>query len=249
MPVESLKTKAVVIKSRACGENDRILTLLSPTVGKLFVVAKGARSLKHKSRACTQLFSYGSFVLKKIKDDLYSLVSGETESSFSKISENIVSLSYASYFCNLCEFFITTDTPAQNELRLFLNSLYILAEKPHAASYVKLVFELRLSALCGFMPDFSEKCHCGAKAAFFSYVDGETRCNLHKNGDGTYISSAECKLAKFLLTSSLKDALLADISPDNYIVLGKISEAFLIFQLGFVPKSLSYLRKIVKNGL
>lgn len=249
MSVESLKTKAVVIKSRTSGENDRMLTLLSPTVGKLFVVAKGTRSLKHKSRACTQLLSYGSYVLKKIKDDLYSLVSGETEASFSEISESIDSLSYAAYFCNLCECFVTTNTPAQNELRLFLNSLYMLTKKPSAAPYIKLVFELRLSALCGFMPDFSEKCHCGAEAMFFSYVDGETCCNLHKNGDGAYISPAECKIAKFLLTASLKDALLTDISPDNRIALEKISEAFLIFQLGFVPKSLSYLRKIVKNGL
>ena len=45
MAENTVKINAIVAKSVQSGENDRTLTLLSPEMGKLTVVAKGVRSL------------------------------------------------------------------------------------------------------------------------------------------------------------------------------------------------------------
>lgn len=47
----SFSTQAIVLKRRAIGETDRLLTLLTQSRGKLVVLAKGARRLNSSNRA------------------------------------------------------------------------------------------------------------------------------------------------------------------------------------------------------
>lgn len=249
MAGETIKTKAIVIKSRPHGENDRMLTLVSADMGRIFVSAKGVRSLKHKSRASAQFLSYGEFVLKKIKDGLYSLVSGEVTESFSEICKSVELLSYASYFCSLCESCIMQLSPANEETRLLLNCLYMLSKRQDDAPYIKAVFELRLASCCGFMPDFSENCSCGNAASYFSLSDGISKCALHKTSDCISISPAAAKICNFIVSASLRDALFALFPSSEILSAARVSEDFLCFQLGFHPKSLSYLHNIVKKTL
>ena len=44
------KLNAIVVSAAQSGENDKLLTLLSPEEGKLTVIAKGVRSLMHQRR-------------------------------------------------------------------------------------------------------------------------------------------------------------------------------------------------------
>ena len=93
MSTDTVKIKALVIRSNQSGENDRILTLLSNELGRISVVAKGARSLRHKSQGAISPLCYSNFILKPIKDNLYSLTSAELIEGFRAISENIELLS------------------------------------------------------------------------------------------------------------------------------------------------------------
>ena len=86
MSESTVKINAIVVRAKDSGENDRLLTLLSPEMGKLSVSAKGVKSLKHKSRSACMPLAYSSFVLKKIKDGLYSLSSADLIESFSSLS-------------------------------------------------------------------------------------------------------------------------------------------------------------------
>ena len=45
--MDQIKTKAIVLRSTAFGDHDKMLTLLGETTGKISVVAKGGKSLKH----------------------------------------------------------------------------------------------------------------------------------------------------------------------------------------------------------
>lgn len=51
MMSRSFSTQAIVLKRRAMGETDRLLTLLTQNRGKLVVLAKGARRLTSSNRA------------------------------------------------------------------------------------------------------------------------------------------------------------------------------------------------------
>lgn len=245
MSESTVKINAIVVRAKETGENDRLLTLLSPEMGRLTVTAKGVKSLKHKSRSACMPLSYSSFVLKKIKDGLYSLSSADLIENFSSLSKDVELLSYGAYFADLARLCVQSGTCAHEEVRLLLNTLYVLTKRNDAAPLIKAVFELKLMELCGIMPEFGEECPCGNPARFFCPSEGEVRCSEHKTPDAIPISPNEINLALYITNSSLKDALFAACNMDTAASLSRITEPFLLYHLGTLPNSLQYLRKIV----
>lgn len=245
MSENTIKINAIVVRAKESGENDRLLTLLSPEAGKLTVTAKGVRSLKHKSRSACMPLSYSSFVLKKIKDGLYSLTSADVIESFAPLSKDVELLSYGAYFADLARLCVQSAVPAEEEVRLLLNTLYVLTKRSDAAPLIKAVFELKLMELCGIMPEFGEECPCSSPATFFCPSEGEVRCSEHKTGDAIPVSKNELSLALYITNSTLKDALFASCNMDIASSLSRITEPFLSYHLGSLPNSLRYLRKIV----
>ena len=57
----SYTADGLVLRVKTTGENDKLLTLLTPLQGKITVLVKGGRSLKSGSLSATQLFSYGNY--------------------------------------------------------------------------------------------------------------------------------------------------------------------------------------------
>lgn len=247
MSGESIKTKAIVCRSTNTGENDKMLTLLSGELGKISVIAKGVRSLKHKSRGASGVLCYSDFVLKKIKDGLYSLVSAELIEGFRPLSERIELLSAGNYFANLSESCIMQGTAAADEVSLLLNALYMLGRRPESIWLIKAVFEIKLCELLGIMPEFSENCPCNEKATHFCVSDGEMRCDAHKDGDCVFISAGPLALACYIAKNSLRDSFFAVCNEGDAQKLSAVTEPFLQFHLGKLPNSLEYFYSILKN--
>ncbi len=245
MSENTIKTDAIVVRASQSGENDRMLTLLSPTDGKLTVIAKGIRSLKHQSKGACAPLCYSSFVLKKIKDGFYSLISADLNESFRDLSADVELLSYGAYFAALCEMCVQCGTQAQEEVRLLLNTLYVMCRRKDSAPLLKAVFELKLMDLCGIVPEFSSECPCGEKGCFFCVSEGEVRCTEHKTPDALPIHDAQIRLAQYITESSLKDALYCTYDAEVCRSLSGITEPFLRYHLGNLPKSLDYLHQIL----
>ncbi len=55
MSRQALNTRALVLKRVSTGEADRVVTLLTEELGKITVIAKGARNLKSSKRAVLEL--------------------------------------------------------------------------------------------------------------------------------------------------------------------------------------------------
>lgn len=247
MQGESIKTKAIVVRSSQSGENNRVLTLLSPDLGKLTVIAKGVRSLRHKSMGSVQFLCYSEFVIKKIKDGLYSLVSAELIDGFFPISESVELLSYASYFASLCEMCVQPFSDSSEEVRLLLNTLHVMIKRKDHPELMKAVFEIKLCELCGIMPFFDGFCQCGEVSAYFNVEDGEMCCSAHKSASSIALAQDAVLLAQYISSSSLKDALFANCENDRAYPLRRVLEPFIAYHLGNLPKSLDYLHKISKK--
>lgn len=247
MAENTLKIDAIVVQAAQSGENDRLLTLLSPEKGKISVIAKGIRSLKHQSRNACAPLCYSSFVLKKVKDGFYSLVSAELNESFRTLSEDVVLLSYGAYFADLTRMCVQSGVEASEEVRLLLNTLYVLCKRQKHSALIKAVFEFKIMQLCGIVPEFSTLCPCGGCGTYFCVSDGEIRCNEHKGPDSLPINAAQIKICTYILESSLKDALFCEYDERVSASLSTLTEAFLAYHLGNLPKSLDYLHSIVKK--
>ena len=247
MSDETTKLNAIVVKAAKSGENDKMLTLLSQEEGKVTVLAKGVMSLKHKSKSACAPLCYSSFVLKKVKDGFYTLISAEFIESFRTLSEDVVLLSYGAYFSSLAGMCVQSGVPASEEVRLLLNTLYVLCKRPDEGSLIKAVFEFKIMELCGIVPEFEYECPCGDDGTFFCISDGEVRCTAHKTEDSIPIQKAQIQLAKYITESSLKDALFAVCAKEVSVSLSLVTEPFLQYHLGDLPNSLDYLHAIIKN--
>lgn len=247
MSDETIKLNAIVIKAVKSGENDKMLTLLSQEEGKVTVLTKGLMSLKHKSKSACAPLCYSSFVLKKVKDGFYTLISAELAESFRPLSEDVVLLSYGAYFASLTGMCVQSGVPANEEVRLLLNTLYVLCKRPDEAPLVKAVFEFKIMELCGIVPEFEYECPCGAAGTFFCVSEGEVRCGEHKTEDSIPMQKAQIQLAKYITESSLKDALFAVCDKEVSSSLSAVTEPFLRYHLGNLPNSLDYLHSIIKN--
>jgi len=247
MSENTVKLNAIVVKATQSGENDKLLTLLSPEEGKLTVIAKGVKSLKHQSRNACAPLCYSSFVLKKLKDGFYSLVSAELNESFRTLSEDVVLLSYGAYFASLTEMCVQPGIGADEEVRLLLNTLFVLCKRTDSAPLIKAVFELKLMELIGIVPEFSPECPCGICAVCFSVSEGETRCPEHKTEDSVSINQLQLKLAMYITESTLKDALFCEYDMKVSSSLSSLTEPFLRYHLGNLPKTLDYLHEIVEK--
>ena len=247
MSDDTIKLNAIVIKATKSGENDKMLTLLSQEEGKVTVLAKGLMSLKHKSKSACALLCYSSFVLKKVKDGFYTLISAELNESFRPLSEDVVLLSYGAYFASLAEMCVQSGVSADEEVRLLLNTLYVLCKRPDDAPLIKAVFEFKIMELCGIVPEFEYECPCCNEGFFFSVSEGEVRCSEHKTPEAVSIHKAQIQLAKYITESTLKDALFCKCDKAVSSALSSVTEPFLRYHLGNLPNSLDYLHSIIEK--
>lgn len=244
MQGQMIKTKALVVRASNSGDNDRMLTAISPELGKISISAKGVKSLKNPNNFAANVLCYSDFVLKEGKE-VYSLSSAECIESFYKLRDSVEGVAYAAYFIALLESFVQKGVSAADELRLALNTLHVLMNRPADGAVLKPVYELRLCEILGVAPYISEECGCGNKAAYLDIAQGETCCAEHKTDSCVSISRDEMAVMEYILTSDLKEALFFNSPKPIIMRLWKISEKYMEFHLGKLPKQLEYLKSII----
>lgn len=160
MAGERTVVKGIVLRGTDSKESDRILTVLTAEMGKISVVAKGARSRRSKVSAATQLLTYSELTLSESHGWQY-LTEGSTIELFDGVRADIELLSLASYFAEIVEWVASDDSESALLLPHLLNALYALGTLHRPQALVKAAFELKLMALIGFEPLFDGCAACG----------------------------------------------------------------------------------------
>lgn len=166
----SYTTDGLVLRVRATGENDKLLTLLTPEEGRITVTVKGGRSLKSGSLPATQLFAYGNYEIND-RNGFKWLHGASSQTQFIGLSKSVEKVALASYFSSVAEELSGENEPAEDILRLILNSFYALENDKKPMSQIKGTFELRAAALSGFMPDVTVCRSCHSPQAELFYLD------------------------------------------------------------------------------
>ncbi len=161
---------ALVIRECDYGENDKLLTLLTAEMGKLTVCAKGAKSLRNKDMACSQLLCYSEFTVKE-KSGFYTLSEASLIEQFFGLRASLERNAAAAYIADVAGEICVENNDEGEMLSLTLNSLYMLSETDKNADIVKAVFELRCAAISGFCPELSGCSICGCEGDKPLYLD------------------------------------------------------------------------------
>lgn len=148
----TIKTKGIIIAENNMNDYDKMLTMLTPGMGKISCAAKGARRTKSLLLGGTQFLCFADYVLYK-SGDIYTINSCESIEIFYNIRTDLDKLKYAVHITK-----IITEVTQENQnsykiLQLFLNTLYVISEKNMNLDLVLAIFKLKLLSIIGFMPN------------------------------------------------------------------------------------------------
>ncbi|ASC71098.1 DNA repair protein RecO [Halomicronema hongdechloris C2206] len=152
------KATGINLKSMPMGETDRLVTILSPQVGVIRVVAPGSR--KHHSRlgGRSGLFVINELLVVKGRR-LDKLTQAETVRSFPGLSQHLGKLTASQYLAELVLFQALSNQPQEDLFYLLVEHLERLETATSAtvlASLVQGIFHLL--AIAGVAPEVQHCC-------------------------------------------------------------------------------------------
>lgn len=154
------KTKGLILREQNIGERDKLVWVLTDSHGILRAFVRGAKNIKSPKCAGTGLLSYSALTIFEGKDS-YVIDEAFAEEQFIGLHKDVVKMSLGQYFCELCVTLCPKGQEASEQLRLALNSLYMLSNNKRPAIQIKVCFEMRLISMAGYMPDLVMCSYCG----------------------------------------------------------------------------------------
>lgn len=154
------KADAIVLRSRDCGEGNRILVLYAREYGKLRVMAHGVAKPSSRKRGAVQLFSRTQFLIHRGRE-LDTVSQCEVVEMFPALREDLGSISRASYMAELVDAFTPEEEPNVPLFLLLLTTLRLLAVKD--PELLTRAFEIRAIGLLGYSPVLDNCTVCGTK--------------------------------------------------------------------------------------
>ncbi len=252
--------EGLVISRRDIGESSCFLDVLTDEMGLLEVSARGVKKVSAKNHAAYSIFSYCTFCVNKTKNN-YTLNSVEPKYLFHGLSNDICAFSLANYFCDVMKYCASSEEQQPNLLRLMLISLYRLeGYASHGEEYIilnklKSVFELRLMAQIGFMPELRVCGFCGRgldeNLRFYPILGlvGCNDCNVKNNNDSIGISSSVFKAMRHIVYSDIEKIFSFSLNKENFIKLQNVCEMYLLNQVGRSFKTLDYYKNMYYKGM
>ena len=157
----SYKTQALVLRSRPLREADRLIIVLTPSMGKLPVTVRGARRIT--SRLGGHLDTFNLVHLTLALGHRIDVVTGaESMESFGALKADLDRVAVALYLMELADALLPNALPHPGAYTLLLNALRALDQGESLDGVARYV-ELRLLEDSGYMPELGSCQVCGAE--------------------------------------------------------------------------------------
>jgi len=202
------KTTGLILRKRRLTESSLIIHWLTPDLGRLATVAKGALRPKSTFRGRLDLFYEADFSFNRShRSDLHTLTEVKTREIHSSLRVDLGYLQQACYCAELVEQTTETDTPLPEIFELTRSLLEHLPRQGPTPQTV-FAFEMKLLSSLGLQPDPAENA-----------LSAGTRCLLEVLGKGAWETIGRLR-----------------ISGPQVNELSRFLERFMIFHLGRVPR-------------
>ena len=225
-----IKTKGIIILESNMGDYDKMVTVLTPDIGRIGCAAKGARKLKSSLMSGTQFLSFSDFVIYNSPTS-YNINSCETIELFYNIRKDINKLNYASFISRIIYDVTDENQYTYNILQLFLNTLYMISETDKSLDFILSVFELRLMKYLGMSPQLGKCTSCGNSdnISYFSIKNSGYECiNCGKiDKSAIQINSDTFNAIKYILSAPAKKVFSFNISEESQKELTLISSLYI----------------------
>ena len=247
-----INTNGIIIKEQVISENDRLLTILTRESGVIRAFSKGSKSIKSKNFAAVGLFCYSDFTIFKGRDK-YIINEASLKECFFKLRQDIEKLALAQYFCELLVNLVQENVHSEQILRLSLNAFYYLSNDLLEKELIKSVFEMRLLAMSGYMPNLISCSKCGVYQKgkmYFSKEAGILICeSCLKQQDPSLIELTNSALAalRHSIYADFSKMFSFDVSGESRKILSVTTESYLLNCINKNLKTLDFYKEIMIN--
>lgn len=242
-----ITTDGLVIKETNIRDNDRLITVITRDIGVINAFVRGAKNIKSRRSPATSLLAFSNFNLE-CKGDTYTVTEASVNKIFFTAGSDIVVLSIAQYFCELCNILRPVEGEAEEFLRLILNSLHFLTENKRSPELIKAITELRVAVIAGYAPNLIACDGCGKfedAVMYFKFDDGTLYCSNCRKENCVSVTLTVLQAMRHIVYSKFDSLYSFEIPEADAKQLSKLCEKYITYQTEHKFTTLEFLRGII----
>jgi DNA repair protein RecO (recombination protein O) len=245
---KSITTEALVLAATDVGEEDRILTFLTPGSGLLKAAATSARNLKKGRAAPLDLFVHTLLTINipGKEGKLKRISSAETIDPFLGIRADYERLCAASYMGQMTGHCVQEDDPSRGTWELLLYCLRRL-DSGTAPFTVILPFEVIHLREMGILPDLERCLKCHETVSGEAHLDTRGGGIVHRQCTTMeyvgVLSGGDLAVLRYCAQRKLSAISKLLIKEEDALRVFNLLHPFSVHHLGYEAKALKMLKK------
>ena len=240
-----------MLRSMDLGEADRVLTVLTPRLGKLRVIAKGVRRPRSRIGGALEPFSDVQLVLA-VGRTFDVVTSSALEDAHLGLRNDLLSTAAAWYVVELADRFCEGGADSHEAFRLLAQALAALDAPPGEVTreIVTRWYELHLLEAMGFRPELTACIECGdaiePSGNAFSPATGGVLCPrcAHATNGARPVGTDALKVMRHLQRSPLVGVLRLRLVPGVHREVERLLHAAVSAVLERELRSRDFLQEV-----
>jgi DNA repair protein RecO (recombination protein O) len=241
--VERFAEEALVLSTLDYGDADRLVTVLTPTRGKLTAFAAGARKSKRRFAGALEPFTLVMAQLVERRGDTFRLDSVDIQRGFYAIRQDLPRIARAMYVVELARELVRDREPHPE---LYASVLaYLEALEANKAGPTSLIaFELEMLAHAGFMPRFDSCAVCGGALGDHPRFDPHHGGGVCSNCRDRAVGSLPVSASVLLALRGLQEGGRTPMPPEMRQRARELLNVFIAHQIGRKLKSVDFMVQV-----
>ncbi|MBD0379117.1 DNA repair protein RecO [Paenibacillus sedimenti] len=244
--------QGIVLRSMDYGEGNKIISLFTPELGKVSIMARGAKKMKSRHAAVTQLFTYGDFVFFKQSGQMGTLNSAEIIEAHHALREDLYMSAYASYLVELTDKMLGDEEGSSYLFEQVKAGLAAIEEGKDMQIVVHL-YEMKMFDLAGYLPVTDACVSCGAESPItaFSPAMGGILCARcrHKDPVAIPIGEGALKLLKLFPRMDMRRLGTIKVKEETKAQLKQCLRAYMDVHVGIQWKARGFIEQMEKYNI
>ena len=242
------RTEAIVLRRSDFGEADRLLTVMTPYLGKLRLLAKGVRRTRSRKAGHLETFTRTQLLVARGRN-LDIITQAQTLEPYLALRQDLWRMSHAYYAGELIDRFSEEDAENEAVYRLFADALGWICASPNLPLTLRFL-ELQVLNLVGYRPQLFNCLHCNAALEpvinYFSPAEGGAlcpRCGGSAQG-ARPIGLGALKVLRYLQTREYCACEGLQLQPGTQDEVEKALQDYLLYILERQFKSVEFLDRL-----
>lgn len=221
------KVTGIVIRTVNYGESNKVVTLFTEELGKVAVMARGAKKPGSRLHASSQPFVEAVYIFPASRG-LGQLKSSDVVTSYPEIRKDVERMAYAVYLLELVDKTVEDRVPNRSLYRILNDALQAL----NAGMDPEIIthhFELRILYLLGVAPVLTGcvRCNDVTNPMFFSVTSGGFLCSRHQEAGSIQMSERLAKLLYLLSRHDLAEFSNVPLTKETRLLLRQLFDAYM----------------------